>query len=172
MKKQRNLEEICYLVNKDGEVIKEVSNPDNYVEMYEGDRLLRKSSLESFDKRVEIKMRFAKVNYVVFSDICNKYSIFCKLIPYIGYNTGKLRYRNGNKIRRKDLAKICGVSSITIDRQLKGLMRDDVIKSVKDNDGLNYYVNPYVVHLGKKINSFTYNLFKDTIYRTEYEAML
>ena len=47
----------------------------------------------------------------------------------------------------------------TVNRQLIGLISDDIIKPVKENGKTVYYMNPYVVHLGKKINLSTYEIF-------------
>ena len=161
-----------YICTKDGEIIDTLSSKESYAKLDEGDRILRKKSIESFEKMVEIRMRFAKVNFIIFGDICRKYSIFPYLIQYVGYMNGRLVFRNGKDITRKNLPKICKVSMATVNRQLIGLISDDIIKPVKENGKTVYYMNPYVVHLGKKINLSTYEMFENTIYKNSYEGML
>lgn len=161
-----------YIVDSNGVVIRSVENIDNLVEMETGDRILRKKNLDGIDKQVEIKMRFAKVNFVVFGDIIERYPVFAKMIKYIGYHSGKLMYRNGTTVNRRNLAKSCGVSTATINRQLKGLIQEDVVKVVREGREAVYFINPYVVHLGKKVNLSLYELFKDTFYRENYEKTI
>lgn len=161
-----------YIVDSDGVVVKNVANIDNLIEVEAGDRILRKKNLDGIDKQVKIKMRFAKVNYVVYGDIVYKYPVFAKMLKLIGYNSGKLLYRNGYPVNRRNLAKACGVSSATINRQLRGLINDDVIKVVREGREAAYFVNPYVVHLGKTVNLSLYDLFKDSIYRENYEKTI
>jgi hypothetical protein len=161
-----------YIVDSDGVIVRNVGNIDNLFEVEAGDRILRKKNLEGVDKLVEIKMRFAKVNYVVFGDIIDKYPVFAKMIKLIGYYSGRLMYKNGVSVNRRNLSKACGVSNATINRQLRGLINDDVIKVVREGREAAYFVNPYVVHLGKKVNLSLYELFKDTIYRENYEKTL
>ena len=161
-----------YIVDNNGVIIRNVGNIDNLYEVEEGDRILRRKNLDEIDKQVEIKMRFAKVNYVVYGDIAYKYPVFLKMLKFIGYRSGKLMYRNGYPVNRRNLAKVCGVSSATINRQLKGLIDDDVIKVVREGRNAAYFVNPYVVHLGKKVNFSLYDMFKDSVYRDNYEKTI
>ena len=165
-------EKMLYICTKDGEIIDTLSSRENYAKLEDGDRVLRRKSIESFEKSVEIKMRFAKVNFLVFGDICRKYSIFPYLVQYVGYMSGKLVFRNGKDITRNNLPKICKVSVATVNRQLSGLISDDIIKPVKQDGKTIYFMNPYIVHLGKKINLSTYEMFKNTIYKNSYEGML
>jgi hypothetical protein len=161
-----------YLVDETGEVIETLSDESTYVKVDAGDRVLRKNSIDSYEEMITIPMRFLKVNFKVFGKICLKYPIMLSLLEYIQYQTGKLVYRNGRLVKRKDLPRICEVSSATIDRQLKGLMKDDVIKSQKEDNTTVYYINPFVVHFGKQIYECSFKLFKDSIYRENYEELL
>ena len=166
------IDEGKYLVNEYGEVIDELKDGQVFVVLQEGDRILRKDDIEPVEKTVEIRMRFAKVNFMVIGEICDKYSIFGKLIQYVGYGTGKLIHRNGRLITRENLPEICGVSKITVDRQLKGMLKDDILKKELTVDGIAYFMNPYIVHLGKRINYSLFEMFKNTEYRFNYEEVL
>lgn len=161
-----------YIVDDEGVVIRDIDNVDNVYELNDGDRILRKNNLEGIDRQVEIKMRFAKVNFVVIGEICRKYPIFTSMIKYIGYHSGKLMFKNGTTINRRNLVKACGVSTATINRQLSGLIKDDVIKVVREGRNAVYFVNPYVVHLGKKVNLSLYEMFKNSVYRENYEKTI
>ena len=161
-----------FLVDENGEVINELNDGETYAILEEGERVLRKRDIEPIEKAVEIRMRFAKVNFLVIGEICDKYSIFPKLIQYVGYMSGKLIHRNGRVITREKLPVICGVSKITVDRQLKGLLKDDILKRELTDEGVVFYMNPYVVHLGRKINESLFKMFENTEYRFNYEKVL
>lgn len=161
-----------YLVDETGEVIETLSDDSNYVKLEIGDRVLRKNSIDSYEEMTKIPMRFKKINDSVFGDICLKYPLMLYLIKYIQYQSGRLVYRNGKNVRRKDISKICGLSKATIDRQMKGLMRDDVIKSQNEDGVIVYYVNPFVIHFGREIYKSSFDMFKDSIYRENYEEIL
>lgn len=165
-------EEELYLVNSTGEVIEKIPHGKVLTYLDEGDKVFRKDCIEGAERTVAIKMRFAKVNPVVFWDIISKYPIFAKMLNYLQYQSGKLVFRNGVTINRRNLAKACGVSSATVDRQLKGLMNEDIIKTIKDGRDVIFYVNPYIVHIGKKINYSLYMLFKETLYRKNYDKTM
>lgn len=172
MNKMNKIDKTTYLVDENGEIIETLPVDSTYVKIEPGDRVLRKNSIDSYENMVSIPMRFLKVNFKIFGKICLKYPLMLYLIEYIQYQSGRLVYRNGKNIRRKDLSSICGVSSATIDRQLKGLMTEDVIMACKEEGTTVYYVNPFVVHYGRQIYESSFNLFKDSIYRESYEEIL
>lgn len=164
--------EKLYLVNSNGEVIEEIPIGKTLTYLNEGDKVFRNDGIEGIEKTVAIKMRFAKVNLKVFWELCHKYPILTKMLEYLQYQTGKLVYRNGVTINRKNLARACGVTKGTITRQIKGLIEEDVIKIVKNGRDSIFYVNPYIAHIGKKVNYSLYVLFKDTIYKKKYDKTL
>ena len=82
-----------------------------------------------------------------------------------------LQYSNGKNIRRKDVAKVCGVSESTAKRQLKGLVRDDVIHSVKRKKNYYLIVNPWICFRGRKIYLSLYDEFKLSHWRTVVEEV-
>ena len=167
-----NLQETYYLVNDDGEVIDKADGNEVFTKLQIGDRVLRKNSIEKIEKAIPLDMRFMKMNYYPFREISSKYSIFIRIIEYLQYETGKIVFRNGNMINRKTLLKLCGVSKNTFDKQMNGLIKDDAIKSVRDGKNVIYFVNPYIVHIGKKMSLSLYDLFKNTQYKRTYERTL
>lgn len=172
MKKIKDIDKIRYFIDDDGVVVGELREGETVAILQTGDRILRKNNIESYDNQVAIKMRFGKVNLRVFGKIAAKYPLFLLMLDYVAYQSGKLMFKNGVTINRRNLAKACGVSNATVDRQLKGLIEEDVIKSVKDGRDSVFFVNPYVFHIGKKVNYSLYELFKDTAYRENYERRL
>ena len=139
------MNEELYVVNEHGEVIDTIDGYGHYAKLYDGDRVLRKKSIQYLNDTIDIKYRFVKVNPHIYSDIANQYPIINTLIKYVGYMDGILSYRNGKNIRLKDIHKICNVSESTAKRQLKGLIQRDVIHKIRDKKGKQTYLilNPY-----------------------------
>ena len=155
-----------YLVRKDTSEIVDESNVDEvFVKLRAGDVVLRKEGLEERTKLVSINMRFGKVNLNVLWDICRKYPIFFKMIEYLQYQSGKLTFSNGREINRRNLCELCNLSHNTVDRQIKGLIEEDIIKTVKNGRSIIFYVNPYVVHIGSTVYESLRDMFKDSIYK-------
>lgn len=160
-----------YVVDATGEIIDKIDAEDKYVKLSEGDRVLRKGTLQYLSDTTDIKYRFVKVNPSIYGDIALKYPIINILIKYLGYMDGILSYKNGKYIKIKDVARLCNVSESTAKRQLKGMFEDDVIHKVKDRTKKQTYLvmNPFVAYIGRKIYLSLYEEFKLSIYRGKCE---
>lgn len=163
-----------YVTNADGEIIDVIENIDAYAKLAEGDRVLRKKTLEYLNDTVDVKYRFVKINPLVYGKISKKYSIINSLVKYLGYMDGRLQYRNGRPIKMKDIPKLCDVSETTAKRQIKGLFESDVIHKIRDKKERQTYIvmNPYVAYIGKKIYLSLYEEFKLSEYRLNCEESI
>lgn len=159
-----------YLVDENGVVLKEIEDSDKLVSLEDGDKILRKGTLEYLNDTIDIKYHFIKINPKIFDKYCKKYSILPYLTCHIGYMDNICCYDNGKIIRLKDLSKVCEVSETTIKRQLKGLIADDIIHKVpyKKNQKC-LMMNPWLCCRGKRIYLSTYNEFKLSALRSEVE---
>lgn len=159
-----------YLVDENGVVLEEIDDSSTLVSLKEGDRILRKGTLEYLNGTTDIKYHFIKINPKIFDKYCKKYSILPYLTCHIGYMDNICCYDNGKIIRLKDLSKVCEVSETTIKRQLKGLIADDIIHKVpyKKNQKC-LMMNPWLCCRGKRIYLSTYNEFKLSALRNEVE---
>lgn len=159
-----------YLVDEYGVVLEEIDDSSTLVSLKEGDRILRKGTLEYLNDTTDIKYHFIKINPKIFDKYCKKYSILPYLTCHIGYMDNICCYDNGKIIRLKDLSKVCEVSETTIKRQLKGLIADDIIHKVpyKKNQKC-LMMNPWLCCRGKRIYLSTYNEFKLSHLRSEAE---
>ena len=164
-------EEEMFLVTSNGEVVRKINEGEIFTCLEEGDRVFRKDKVENIDKSSPVNMRFGKINLRELSNIGHRYPIFLDLALYVQYGTGKLVFRNGLPITRESMPRICNVSIATINRQLKGLMHEDVIKSVRDGKNMIYFMNPYILHLGAKVRQSLLDLFLDTNYKRTCEKM-
>lgn len=160
-----------YVVNEEGEIIDKIESSDKYVKLSDGDKVVRKGVLQYLNDTVDIKYRFVKINPHVYGEIAKKYPIINKLIKYLGYMDGILSYKNGKKIKMKDIPKICEVSESTAKRQIKGLLECDVIHKKRDKKERQTYLimNPYVAYIGRKIYLSLYEEFKLSEYRNKCE---
>jgi len=159
-----------YLVDENGEVLEVIDNPKNYVCLADGDKIIRKGTIEYLRDTIDITYHFIKINPKIFDKYCKKYSILPYLACHIGYMDNICCYDNGKIIRLKDLSKVCEVSETTIKRQLKGLIADDIIHKVpyKKNQKC-LMMNPWLCCRGKRIYLSTYNEFKLSALRSEVE---
>lgn len=161
-----NLDDNYYLVRKDtSEVVDETNGDETFVKLRAGDVILRREGLENRVKLSPVNMRFGKSNLDVMWDIYKKYPIFFKMIQYLQYQSGKLVFSNGREINRKNLAQLCGVSKNTVDRQIKAMINDDVIKAVKSGRCVIYYLNPYIVHKGSMVYDTLLEMFKNSSFK-------
>jgi len=167
-----DLNEAGCIGNQNGEAIYILKEGESVAVLEAGDRILRRDAIYNPDKLSKVKMRFVKFNPSAPKEWGMKYPLILVLLDYIQYQTGKLVYRNGVTINRRNLSKVCGVSPSTVDRQLKGLMEEDVIKAVKNGRDTVFYINPYVVHVGPKVHGSLLELFKASRYREMYEKTL
>ena len=160
-----------YLVDENGVVLQEIDNPDRYVCIDDGDKIIRRGTLAYLNDTTDIKYHFIKINPILFDKYCKKYSILPYLICHIGYMDNICSYDNGKIIRLKDLSKVCEVSETTIKRQLKGLIADDIIHKVpyKKNQKC-IMMNPWLCMRGKRIYKSTYEEFKLSSLRNETEV--
>lgn len=159
-----------FLADENGVILQKLKNIDRVICLDDGDRILRKGTLEYLNDTTDIKYHFIKINPKIFDKYCKKYSILPYLTCHIGYMDNICCYDNGKIIQLKDLPKVCEVSETTIKRQLKGLIADDIIHKVpyKKNQKC-LMINPYLAMRGKRIYLSTYNEFKLSALRSEAE---
>lgn len=155
--------------DNNGQAIYVLKEGEQVAIVQKGDILLRKGKIEDFEHLTKINMKFVKVNPYAFEEIGYKYPLLSILIKYTQYQTGKLVYRNGAIVTRRNLVRVCKLSQSTVDRQIRGLIEEDVIKLVRDKKEAIYFMNPYVAHSGKKVTESLLELFRNTKFKDSYE---
>lgn len=159
-----------YIVDENGVVLEEISDSSKIVTLEDGDKVFRKGTLEYLNNTIDIKYHFIKINPKIFDKYCKKYSMLPYLACHVGYMDNICCYDNGKILQLKDLPNVCGLSAITVKRQLKGLIEDDIIHKVpykKNHKCL--MVNPWVCCRGKRIYLSTYEEFKLSVLRNDAE---
>ena len=160
-----------YVVDENGKILETIDPKETYVKLESGDRILKKKTTDYLTNLVDIKYRFMKINPVSYSEVALKYSIFPILTKYIGYMDNILEYSNGVKVQRKDIKKICNVSTSTVKRQISGMIKDDVIHIVRKKGKTYITVNPFICYKGKKIYVSLYEEFKLSHWRNKTEVV-
>lgn len=162
-----------YVVNEQGEVIDVIASHDSYTKLSDGDKVVRRGTIQYLRETTNIKYQFIKVNPVVWGEITNKYPMFGYLVYYLGYMDNILTYSNGKKIQLKDIHKVGRVSESTAKRQLKGLLKDDIVHKVKEVGKKKTYlvVNPFICMRGKRIYSELYEEFKNSAWSDKIERL-
>ena len=156
-----------YLINENGEVLQVINDGTKLIELESGDRVIRKNAVQYLNNTVEIRYDFIKLNHNVFAKYCKKYSILPILICYIGYSDNICEFKNGKKININSLINLCGVSKSTLQRQIQGMVEDDIIHKIKNKNSFNIMVNPYLCIRGKRLEIETYNEFKSSALKLE-----
>lgn len=159
-----------YVVDENGVVLQELDDTKNIAILEYGDKVVRKDARNYLSDSVDIKYRFIKINPLAFNKYCKKYSILPTLITTISYMDNICSYSNGKIIQIKDLHKVCGVSEITVKRQLKGLIEDDIVHKVSyDKKQKCLIVNPFLCMIGKRIYKKTYEEFSSSSLKNEVD---
>ena len=161
------LEKVQYIVNEYGEVIDEVSNDETIVKLRAGDRVYRKDANPKKERMTTIKFPFIKLNLSAAWEL-RKFKLSYLLMEYIEYQTGRLVFNNGVPINRKNLAKACGVSQVTINRQLPKLIENEIVRVVKNGRDDVFFFNPFIAHIGKQVTNSLYEMFKDSYWAIKY----
>ena len=136
-------------------------------ELGTGDRIVRKSSMEYLNCNMEFKTtNFIKLNtkelQLTLKDLNQSEKMFLiSIIPYVAYSTCILRYDNGKDITTEQLRKIVDLSRNKFFEVQKGLREKYIIFAQKTNRGNKYYVNPWIIYKGNRINKDLKTMFSD-----------
>ena len=86
-----------YLVDENGVVLQELEDSNRIISLNDGDRILRKGTLEYLNDTTDIKYHFIKINPKIFDKYCKKYSILPHLTCHIGYMDNICCYDKGRR---------------------------------------------------------------------------
>lgn len=151
-----------YIVDGNGEIIEVINDSEVVIKVGQGDRIVRKKSIDYFHDTKEIKKRFIKVNDQA-TNILSKYGKYiCLLLKYVGYMDGILRFNNGIYLSNKSISKIFGISERNTIKILNDLIKEDVIHKHKEKNKNYYTFNPWIASKGKRVSIDLYNEFKMT----------
>lgn len=159
-----NNDEVVYLVDKDGEVIKEIDPKENRIVVQSLEDTKNKGrALSKKESSKKIKYRFAKLNVENIKELRRVAPFFIDLIKYISYFDNILRFDNGVKISSTNIHlafdKISRAKSYRI---VKTLVDEDIVHKYGAGKNSYFVVNPWICCCGKTIQVDVVEEFENT----------
>lgn len=155
-----------YLVNEDGEVIESFGENQLLAKIDDGDRVIKKSSIEYLLGTVPVKFnKFIKINETACKSLYHHGNALFSLFNYVGFADGILVFSNGRKVRPKHLASVLRKKRYSGSKTIIDLIKLDVIHKHKEGRTYYYTMNPYICIKGNRITRELYDEFKNTEYR-------
>lgn len=159
-------------------VVMDLSTGEIVDELKEGDSIRRKSQDDYYNKRkklicMEDNGNFVKLFNKIISTLgteemtANEYKVCLRLLEYIEYESGILKYPNNGKIiKTSDIMKITGLSKSTVIRVMKTLVSKRIYGVHKTGKENCYTVNPFIFMKGKYVNKTLYDFYKKSKWAT------
>lgn len=152
-----------------GAVLDVVIQPGDRVRVIPKEQVAAKRRMEEATIPMNGGRRFVKQFPDLSARLCERLSpnavwLLNKLIPYVGINSGILRFRNGEFLKRIDVWRVCScsMSDATADRAITELCQRGVLAKCTVENKRAFIVNPYVMQNGSRANVTLLALFKDT----------
>jgi len=151
-----------------GSVIDTVK-PGDKVRIIREEQQAAKRQMESENVPFNAGRNFVKQFPDITAKLCGRLSpnaiwLLNLLIPYVGMNSGIIRYRNGAFVKRTDIVKMCDttMSERTADRAVTELCECGVLAKCTVKNKKAFIMNPYVMQNGSRANATLLGLFKGT----------
>jgi hypothetical protein len=146
-------------------------------EMYAGDRVVRKKSIEYLQSTVEIlpsetyvKLYLKPLSILAESLTGPESLMVYFLIGYLSYDSGILMHSNGKILTRSFIADAMGQSERQVDRTLDKLREKQVLKKVLGaKREVSIIMNPWLFMRGKRINKTLYEMFRNSDWAKVYD---
>lgn len=149
---------------------------DRKIELNEGDRVLRRASIEAFRElkhKKEQSQDWSKVMQSFYKgninelrknmsnlDIYEKAFLF-SIVSYIGYEDCCLKYDNGKELKFESLIEITGISRAKLQSVINSLIEKDIIYKGKNSNTIQYFINPWLFCKGNRINKVLKTMFQN-----------
>ena len=149
-----------------------------YTELNEGDRIVRKKSIEYLKNTDELQKTEMYVKFFLKSASVlarekmssTAMSVCLEMLQYIRYDTGYLAYENGIKLTLEDIKSKCKfISSVSVIRAIDELVDKKIFARVKTGKENNYLVNPYVFMRGARVNKTLSKTFEASRWARLYD---
>ena len=158
------------LMEKDtGAVVYDGIEPGDKVRVIPAEQIAAKRKLETETVACNSGRNFVKTFPDMSAKLCERLTpnavwLLHALTPYVGINSGIVRYRNGNVLKRTDIVRLCGaaLAERTADRAVSELCDRGVLAKCTVQGKRAFIMNPYVLHNGSRANATLLGLFKDT----------
>lgn len=145
-------------------------------ELYEGDRIIRKQSIDYLQSTTEIlpnepyAKAFLKPMFQIAKTLKGtELQMVYFLLPYLSYESGMLKHPNGQPLHRNYIAEKTELSLSSVDRILQKLKENRIISRNVTGNEVQYFMNPWLFMRGKRINKTLYEMFKNSEWAKVYE---
>ncbi len=157
-----------------------VADPETgeiFGEINEGDRVIRKNSIDKYAKTIALneKESFVKVFSNVLFELSEKLSgkealFLYYLLQYVNYEDGILE-RNKEVLTKEMIIEETRQSERNIERLIAGLIDKEIIgKHRTGTKKIAYTINPFIFMKGKRIDKTLYELYKKTSWSKLYKS--
>ena len=135
-------------------------------ELREGDRILRKESIDAYKRHSKDARSFIKGNTEEMRKLApllsvNEKAMIFALMPYTAYRTCLIQYSNGREVSFQDIVKISGMCRNTAAETIRKLILKDILYRGKNSRNNQYFINPWIVYRGAEFNSVLAEMFKN-----------
>lgn len=162
------------VINEHGEIVDETKE-GRYVKLDNGDRVVRKKSIEYLKNKGKYSKAgrkyiniladsFTKVNLNELELILKELDVYEKaflmsIVPYVGYEDCVLKRRNGILLDIDDFVKLSSMSRAKIYNVIISLIDKHIIYKKKVGKRIEYYVNPWLLSRGDKLEERLKEMF-------------
>ena len=136
-------------------------------EVRQGDRILRKASTESFEKKQ--KSDFYRRHFVradedegrlILGELTvSERSVLFLLQYHVAYESGLICWPNGKEIAFSDLVDMSGMSRRTLSSVMASLIDKDIVYKGRNSRKTQYYLNPWIAAKGVSPNKTLKEMF-------------
>lgn len=146
------------VVDDNGEVVTQI---------YEGDRILRKKSVEHLsDTQIWKIDNFYKGNIEEVRKQMESLSTYEKaflftIVTYVGYEDCCIKHDNGNCLGFDDLVLLARMGRTKTQETINSLIKKDIMYKGRNSKGIQYFVNPWLFCKGQRIQSVLKTMFKN-----------
>lgn len=157
-------QDVYYLMNKDGEVVREITS-SSVERLTNNDLYIRRDSPEGNDPIEKVKTNYLKFNKEVFAELYFKCPQVYLILPFVNFKENALRFQNGTYITPTNLARYFGMSEVYMMRVFNKLKKLQIISTIRKDNRNIYVVNPYIALCGSGVRKTT----KDRFLKTDWE---
>lgn len=166
------------IIDENGE-IKDKIDCIRIVGLNDGDRVVRKKSIEHYKRKKEeeknnpcddkryinvVSDTFTKIGIRELKCILKELNVFEKAfilgcMPYVGYEDCRIKKSNGMPLGVDDFIYVCGISKSKVYDVISSLIDKHVLYKRKKNNKIFYYICPWIAFRGIKLDSSLKDMF-------------
>ena len=147
-------------------------------EVFPGDRILRKNSIEFLKKKDEEDDGLIEINkgrpfIKLYDDVAedlakerlnsSEFAVLLQCINHLSYVSGLAKRKNSDEpLTPVFFEKALGLSKPTVLAAIAGLIEKEIILRGETGERYQLFLNPYIFMKGRKINQTLFEMFKGT----------